>query len=87
MIKVFDIFTEEEIDRFSNLRSGTITSVAISSDDRYIIYGCENKSVKIVDYKTKQQVHLFKKAHKGKNSFGSKIYSQNFGKIVFQRLH
>lgn len=65
MIKIFDIFTEEEIDRFSNLRSGTITSLAISSDDRYIIYGCENRSIKIVDYKTKQQVHIIKKAHKG----------------------
>ena len=45
-----------------------ITSVAMSADDRYIVYGCEDKSLKIMDYKIKQDVHVIKNAHKDRIS-------------------
>jgi len=43
---------------------GSITSVAVTSDNRYVISGSEDKSIKVFDLQTKQQVHHFENAHK-----------------------
>jgi len=37
--------------------------VAISNDNKYIISGSEDKTIKIFDLETKQEVYHFKKAH------------------------
>ncbi len=38
--------------------------MAVTSDDKYIISGSSDKSIKIFDFETKQQVHHFQEAHK-----------------------
>ncbi len=43
-----------------------ITSVAVTCDNRYIISGSSDKSFKVFDLQTKQQVHHFENAHQGK---------------------
>jgi len=42
-----------------------ITSVAVTSDSKYIISGSYDKSIKVFDLQTKQQVHHFENAHEG----------------------
>jgi len=42
-----------------------ISSVAISNDDKYIISGSWDHTIKIFDLETKQEVHHFKNAHEG----------------------
>jgi len=81
-LKVFDLLTEQQIDHFQSVREGLlennfreylnpllgiITCVTVSPEGRYIVYGCEDKSVRVFDYKIKQQIHHFKDAHKGQN--------------------
>jgi len=40
-----------------------VTSVAVTSDNRYVISGSWDKSIKVFDLQTKQQVHHFENAH------------------------
>ena len=42
---------------------GAINSVAVSADGRYIVSGSEDKSVKVFDMHTKEEVHHFVHAH------------------------
>jgi len=44
---------------------GAIRSVAVTSDRKYIISGSEDKSIKVFDLLTKQQVRHFENAHHG----------------------
>ena len=39
--------------------------MAVTSDGKYIISGSEDKSIKVFDLQTKQQVRHFENAHKG----------------------
>jgi len=43
----------------------SITSVAVTSDQRYVISGSNDKSIKVFDLRTNQQVHHFENAHQG----------------------
>lgn len=40
-------------------------SVAISADSRLIVSGSSDKSIKVLDMHTKQQIHHFEDAHTG----------------------
>jgi len=44
---------------------GTIASVTVTPDNKYIISGSYDKSIKVFDIQTKQQVHHFENVHKG----------------------
>jgi len=68
-IKVFDLHTKQEIHHFQNAHKGKIvsrkiisrcldwiTSVAVTSDNRYIVSGSFDKSLKIFDLQTKQEI-------------------------------
>ena len=82
-IKVFDIHTKEQLHHFSDVHSGTIssfvrtlthflidsiTSVAIPADGRVIVSGSRDKSIKVFNMQTKEQLHHFSKAHSGTSS-------------------
>ena len=78
-IKLFDMHTKRQLHHFSCAHSGiislslfcmqfnflidTITSVAISTDGRFIVSGSEDNSIKVFDMHTKQQLHHFSDAH------------------------
>jgi len=42
-----------------------ITSVTVTYDNRYVISGSWDESIKVFDLQTKQLVHHFENAHKG----------------------
>ena len=42
-----------------------VRSVAVSSDNRFIVSGSHDKSIKVFDLQTKQQLHHFVDAHQG----------------------
>jgi len=79
-IKIHDIQTKQQVHKFEDAHSGnflrflflissnveTINSVVITSDDKFVISASSDKSIKIFDLNTKQQVHNFKDAHQGK---------------------
>ncbi len=44
-----------------------ITSVAVTPDNKYLISGSRDRSLKIFDFDTKQQVHHLEKANEGKS--------------------
>jgi len=77
-IEIFDLQTKQLVHHFEKAHQGieildlllidhleSITSVVVTSDNRYIISGSEDKSIKIFDLGTKQLVHHFETAHKG----------------------
>ena len=78
-IKIFDMHTREELHHFSGVHSGTlyvfcmhthfltdwIRSVALSADGKFIVSGSDDKSIKMFDVHTKQQLHHFSEAHSG----------------------
>jgi len=77
-LKVFDLQTRQQVHHFENAHKGMenyidykfillgkITSVAITSDDKYVICGSTDESIKVFDLRTKQQVHHFENAHNG----------------------
>jgi len=40
--------------------------VAVTSDSKYIISASWDKSIKVFDWSTKQEIHHFENIHKGK---------------------
>ena len=46
-----------------------ITSVTVTSDNKYIISGSHDTFIKMFDLQTKQLVHHFENAHKGMEIF------------------
>jgi len=53
---------------FQDAHQGIIQSVAVTSDSKFIISGSSDKSIKVFDILTKQEVHHFQDAHQ--NYFG-----------------
>ena len=43
-----------------------MTSLAITSDDRYVITGSYEGSIRVFDLQKKEKIHTFDKVHKGK---------------------
>ena len=43
----------------------TIRSLAISPDGKYLISGSDDRSIKIFDFETKQELKVFEKVHDG----------------------
>ncbi len=78
-IKVFDLANQEEVYHFENAHESktviplnynsnfldTVNSVAISTDNRYIISGSADKSIKIFDLESKTKLSHLKNAHNG----------------------
>ncbi len=79
-IKIFNLESREEVYHFVGAHKGKkshkpnhilayVTSVQISSDNKYIVSGSDDKSIKIFDFASKQEIHRFKKVHRGKYYF------------------
>ena len=80
-IKVFDLQTNQQLHHFADAHRGTIIlsfllrhsssfidivrSVAVSSNNRFIVSGSDDKSIKVFNLQTKQQLHHFADAHQG----------------------
>ncbi len=73
-IKVFDLSTQEEVYTFVNAHEGkggsclhitAIKSVAVTSDSKYLISGSNDRSIKIFELSTKQEIHHFENVHEG----------------------
>ena len=78
-IKLFDIRTKQLIHWFKNAHNGIffikrevlveiidfIESVVISKDCKLIVSASRDRSIKIFDIKTKQQIHHFQDIHQG----------------------
>jgi len=87
-IKIFDFETKQEIYNIENAHErklfiqllfiysclDRIMSVAISNDNKYIISGSHDQTMKIFDVETKQEVYHFKNSHKGKPFYPIVIY-------------
>ena len=50
----------------SELLLGGVHSLAVTSDNKFLISGSQDMSIKIFDLQTKELVHHFENAHKGK---------------------
>ena len=64
-IKVPSFFLSFLLPRHSSSFIGAVLSVAVSSDNRFIVSGSSDKSIKVFDLQTKQQLHHFADAHQG----------------------
>ena len=87
-VKVYDIHTQQQIHNFSevhisNLLSNIkrlnheldkVSSVFITSDNRFVVSGSSDHSIKVFDLLTKQQVHHLPDAHQGKFLFNNKKF-------------
>lgn len=76
-LKVFALDVTQEVHHFQKAQQsnfftssqiwipliGSITSVAISSDNKFIISGSHDRSIKIFDFHTKEEIHHFQKVH------------------------
>lgn len=77
-IKILYAETLEELYHFKDAHNGIIlkkncsiwkdcvTSVAISHDDKFIASASSDKSIKLFDFTTKQEIHKFSHAHERK---------------------
>lgn len=79
-IKVFDFHTKQEVYHFQNAHESKsifigllipcylveVSSVAVTSDNRFIVSGSRDNSIKIFDLHAKQEVHHIQNAHKSK---------------------
>ena len=45
-----------------------MTSVEVSDDNKYVVSGSKDKSIKVFDFATKQEVHHFTNAHESRPS-------------------
>ena len=76
-IKIFDLGTKQLVHHFENAHESReiyvdykftfldwINSLTVTSDNRYLISGSGDKSIKVFDLQTKQQVHHFESASK-----------------------
>ena len=52
-----------------------MTSLAITSDDRYVITGSYEGSIRIFDLQKKEKIHTFDSVHKGKALLTSFIFN------------
>jgi len=43
--------------------------MTVTSDDKYVISGSTDRSIKVFDLQTKQQVHHFENAHNGREIY------------------
>ena len=62
-IPVPSFFLSFLLPRHSSSFIGYVRSVAVSSDNRFIVSGSDDKSIKVFDLQTKQQMHHFADAH------------------------
>ncbi len=44
----------------------TVVSMAMTTDNKYIITGSSDRTIKVLDLISKQEIHHFKNAHSGK---------------------
>lgn len=79
-IKVFDLTTKKEIHHFVDAHDGNkklfqatyfppigeIFSIAISPDNKFVVSGSGDKSIKIFDLETSKPIYHFTDAHDGK---------------------
>jgi len=75
-IKIWDITSRNCIDYIQNahagivynicLRLGPITSLTITPDDKFIVSGSTDQSIRIFNFSTKHCVHRFPATHEGK---------------------
>jgi len=86
-IKIFDIENRKQIHHFKDAHEGSkrnlnfsltkasigsIRSIAISSDNKFIASGSNDKSIKLFDLNSKEMIYEFQKIHS--SSFQPKYY-------------
>jgi len=73
-LKVFDVENQEDLytERPHFL---SVYSVIVTPDDKFIITGSQDKSIKVSHLQTGELYHHFKDIHEGKN-FTKRIFSQ-----------
>ncbi len=67
----------KEIVHFQDAHTETITSVALTFDNKYIVSGSWDRSIKLFDIERKQEVHQFEYAHESKQIRGSSLFLNN----------
>lgn len=55
-----------------------VHSVVVTSDNKYLISGSSDRSIKVFDLNTKQEIYHFKNAHKGKSLKCKDIISHHY---------
>jgi WD40 repeat protein len=64
-IKIFDMSHTRLLQSLSIAHKGDINSVVYSPDGKYLLSGTTERSIKILDSKTFEEIHHFKDAHLG----------------------
>ena len=62
-IGVWDIAEKKLLHRFEQAHSSTITSVGVTSDNKYIVSGSDDKTIGVWDIAEKKLLHRFEQAH------------------------
>ena len=86
-IKIFNLQSKQQLHHFVDAHTGNyalsiclftyidgIMSVTVSKDSKLIVSGSADKSIKVFDIHSKQQVHHFVDAHSGTSSTLTFIY-------------
>jgi len=64
-IKMYDIKEQKELQKFVELHTDKVKSVAVSPDGKFLVSGSDDKSIKIFNVENKTFVHSIQDAHKG----------------------
>ena len=56
-MKIFDINKRQEVHHFQNIHESAIYTVAISTDNKFIVSGSDDKSIKIIDLSNRKEIH------------------------------
>ena len=70
-IGVWDIAEKKLLHRFEQAHSSEITSVGVTSDNKYIVSGSDDKTIGVWDIAEKKLLHRFEQAHSENNISGS----------------
>jgi len=89
-IKIFDFHTNEQVHHFQNAHESTflcrksftksndkdsINRLTITPDDKYIVSGSRDGSIKVFDFEARREVHHFQEAHESKLLPDSNFFS------------
>ncbi len=86
-IKIFDFHTREQVHHFQNVHESTFISqqylifqdsinrLTVTPDNKYIISGSRDGSIKVFDFEARREVHHFQEAHESKFSCNLDLFS------------
>ena len=62
-IKIFDLHNMQLINHFQGVHKSAISTIAITSDNRYIVSGSYDKSIKVFDLLNFKEIDRIQNAH------------------------